>query len=91
MGACFSCNQPRIKPIILPITESALDVVASDEKRQQNFKTDLPLSDLCIVKMANTISNIKMSNPIKNLVSKRRKRYIQDGYNLDLTCILFKI
>lgn len=30
----------------------------------------------------------KMSNPIKGLVSKRRKRYTQDGFNLDLTCIL---
>ncbi|KAK6627807.1 hypothetical protein RUM44_010286 [Polyplax serrata] len=37
--------------------------------------------------MANTISNIKMTNPIKNLVSKKRKRYVQDGYNLDLTYI----
>lgn len=40
-------------------------------------------------KMANTISNMKMTNPIKNLVSKRRKRYTQDGFNLDLTCILY--
>lgn len=38
--------------------------------------------------MANTISNIKMTNPIKGLVSKHRKRFIEDGFNLDLTCIL---
>uniref|UniRef100_A0A1B6E296 Phosphatidylinositol 3,4,5-trisphosphate 3-phosphatase and dual-specificity protein phosphatase PTEN n=1 Tax=Clastoptera arizonana TaxID=38151 RepID=A0A1B6E296_9HEMI len=37
--------------------------------------------------MANTISNMKMTNPLKNLVSKRRKRYTQDGFNLDLTYI----
>ncbi|XP_011636479.1 LOW QUALITY PROTEIN: phosphatidylinositol 3,4,5-trisphosphate 3-phosphatase and dual-specificity protein phosphatase PTEN [Pogonomyrmex barbatus] len=38
--------------------------------------------------MANTISNMKMTNPIKGLVSKRRKRFTEDGFNLDLTCIL---
>lgn len=38
--------------------------------------------------MANTISNMKMTNPIKGLVSKRRKRFTEDGYNLDLSCIL---
>lgn len=37
--------------------------------------------------MANTISNMKMTNPIKGLVSKRRKRYTQDGFNLDLAYI----
>nr|XP_034834875.1 phosphatidylinositol 3,4,5-trisphosphate 3-phosphatase and dual-specificity protein phosphatase PTEN isoform X1 [Maniola hyperantus] len=37
--------------------------------------------------MANSISNIKMTNPIKGIVSKRRKRYTKDGYNLDLAYI----
>lgn len=38
--------------------------------------------------MANSISNINLTNPIKGMVSKRRKRYIKDGFNLDLACIL---
>lgn len=38
--------------------------------------------------MANiiSISSMKLTNPIKELVSKRKKRYTDDGFNLDLSC-----
>lgn len=35
------------------------------------------------------MSTMNITNSIKGLVSKRRNRYKQDGFNLDLTCILF--
>ena len=95
MGVCLSCCEPRIKSLQLykPNCNCTLDSPTYgcrlDEKEREKIdKTEIPLQKVCYIKMANTISNIKMTNPIKNLVSKKRKRYVQDGYNLDLTCIL---
>lgn len=39
--------------------------------------------------MANIISSMKITNPIKEMVSKSKKRFIDDDYNLDLSCKFF--
>lgn len=79
-----------------------MQIKASQEKREdreeggeEETEADSVGSEASEVKqnqpsMANTISNMKMTNPIKGLVSKRRKRFTEDGFDLDLSCILFK-
>lgn len=91
MGVCFSCSKPRINNVHSnkPSTLDSPTYGCAVDERGQREKTEVPLQQICYIKMANTISNMKMTNPIKNLVSKSRVRYQQDGYNLDLTCILF--
>lgn len=65
-----------------------------EESAGEETKRELLEATACELKqnqlsMANTISNMKMTNPIKGLVSKRRKRFTADGFDLDLTCILY--
>lgn len=43
---------------------------------------------ILLTSMANiiSISSMKITNPIKEMVSKSKKRFTQDGFNLDLSC-----
>lgn len=84
MGLCFSCKRNQLKTEQFSASATPLHVYV--EEKQDSTKY-FHYSDY--FRMANTISNMKMTNPIKNLVSKRRIRYTKDGFNLDLTCILF--
>ncbi|XP_071442577.1 phosphatidylinositol 3,4,5-trisphosphate 3-phosphatase and dual-specificity protein phosphatase PTEN-like isoform X2 [Hetaerina americana] len=89
MGVCFSCRKSRLSSEMSEqISASATPLhVCVEEQEEPTLGSLFEDQDSGSTSMANTISNMKMTNPIKGLVSKRRKRYTKDGFNLDLAYI----
>ncbi|KAH9640331.1 hypothetical protein HF086_001683 [Spodoptera exigua] len=83
MGICVSCRRRERKA-----PEKRSVPGAGGPAKGSAAAELLPRRVDQLTAMANSMSNIKMTNPLKGIVSKRRKRYIKDGFNLDLACIL---
>lgn len=92
MGLCFSCRKSRLNSVKSEHFSASATPLHVCVEEQRGPELGSSSKEICqytsYIRMANTMSNMKMTNPIKGLVSKRRKRYTQDGFNLDLTCIL---
>ncbi|XP_013148048.1 PREDICTED: phosphatidylinositol 3,4,5-trisphosphate 3-phosphatase and dual-specificity protein phosphatase PTEN [Papilio polytes] len=79
MGICVSCRRRERKaPEKGWVPRGPAKGAAAAELLPR--RADLPA-------MANSISSIKMNNPFKVIVSKQRKRYTKNGFNLDLAYI----
>ncbi|XP_060521197.1 phosphatidylinositol 3,4,5-trisphosphate 3-phosphatase and dual-specificity protein phosphatase PTEN isoform X2 [Cylas formicarius] len=90
MGLCLSCRKSngRFKAKTTKICNQIQSTVSNHESNCSNcLNRQSTRTSQGEEVMATSFSNMNLTNPIKGLVSKKRNRYKQDGFNLDLTYI----
>lgn len=100
MGLCFSCRKSRPISNHNPVNSEKSEYISSsatplhacgpldDEARENSSEQVVSTVDACGTdRCQGSATYKKMANPLKGLVSKRKKRYTKDGFNLDLSYI----